>query len=202
MQPEMPPLNALVSRWKSLVAAHGSAELTVEISRCGEVVLRRPGPWHRIAATDVFCELATQLGSRVAMSLPVANPAFGVLVPDIVWMSDARWPEDIDAVEPLTVVPDVCVEVLDGCETDSVLPEDRVSDYLTGGVKEIILVEPNGTVRFWGQGGERTRSAFDIRLGFNSVFFRQCETSTVKHASSLSRRSPIAKDKSSLLRQS
>ncbi|MEZ2354939.1 Uma2 family endonuclease [Caballeronia sp. RCC_10] len=176
MEHQIASLDELISQHKALVATLGRAELKIELCRRGRLTVRRVEPWHRIAVTDVFCKLATQLGPRVALDLPIASPEFGVLVPDIVWMSDERWPgEDIDGAEPLTVVPDVCVEVLACWETDSFLLADRVSDYLSGGVKEIIVVEEDGTVRFWGHGGEQVRSAFNIALKLDNLSFRrQC----------------------------
>ena len=126
MEHQIASLDELISQHKALVATLGRAELKIELCRRGRLTVRRVEPWHRIAVTDVSCRLATQLGPRVALDLPIASPEFGVLVPDIVWMSDERWPEDdIDGAEPSTVMPDVCVEVLAGWETDSLLVEEK-----------------------------------------------------------------------------
>lgn len=59
--------------------------------------------------TDMFCQLATQLGPRVALRVPVVATVFGVLVPDVVWMPDEKWPDD-DAEQgtnPLAFAPDL-----------------------------------------------------------------------------------------------
>jgi hypothetical protein len=40
-------------------------------------LVRDEDPWHQIFKTDVFCQLATQLGPRVALHLPVVTRSFG-----------------------------------------------------------------------------------------------------------------------------
>src|SRR5260370_11257966 len=106
----------LLALWRTLGVRGKLADATFELSAAGDVFVRDEDPWHQILKTDVFCQLAAQLGPRVALHLPVLTRSFGVRVPDVVWMPYEKWPDDDarQATIPLAFAPDLRVEVLFG----------------------------------------------------------------------------------------
>src|SRR5882762_7484530 len=73
--------DSLLEIWRTVVVRPSLADAAFELSPAGDVLLRNEDPWHQILKTDVFCQLATQLGPRVALRLPVVTRSFGVRVP-------------------------------------------------------------------------------------------------------------------------
>jgi Uma2 family endonuclease len=142
----------------------------IELGPEGELVeTRRDCPWYQIKVTDVFCQLAAQLGPRTAMQLPVATRLYGIRVPAVVWMPEDKWPE-LEPTEPLPFVPDLCVEVL----TDEAYANDvdrKADAYLHSGAQEVIVVGPRGGVEFRGLEGRRPASIFRITLEPEPQFF-------------------------------
>jgi hypothetical protein len=86
--------DSLLAIWRTLGVRGKPADALYELSAAGDLLVRDEDPWHQILKTDVFCQLATQLGPRVALHLPVVTRTFGVRVPDVVWMPDEKWPDD------------------------------------------------------------------------------------------------------------
>jgi hypothetical protein len=142
------------------------ADAAFELSPAGDILVREEDPWHQIFKTDVFCQLATQLGPRVALRVPVVANAVGVLVPDVVWMPDEKWPDDDiePASNPLAFAPDLCVEVLFGNAVCAASLDSRTHAYLCSGAEEVIVVGVDGTVEFRGREGVRDRSVFNVTL--------------------------------------
>ncbi|MEX3934206.1 hypothetical protein AB4Y32_20800 [Paraburkholderia phymatum] len=73
----------------------------------------------QIVLTDIYCQIAEQIGHVAAMSLAVTTPSFGICVPDVVWMPPDKW-DGFDREAPVPFVPDLCVEVL----LDRKMPQD------------------------------------------------------------------------------
>jgi hypothetical protein len=165
--------DSLLAIWRTLAVRRDFADTAFELSPAGDILVRDEDPWHQIFKTDVFCQLATQLGPRVALRLPVVTRSFGVLVPDVVWMPDEKWPDDDaeQATNPLTFAPDLCVEVLFGNAMCAASLDNRTHAYLRSGAKEVIVVGADGTVEFRGREGVRGRSVFNVTLDLGTSFF-------------------------------
>jgi hypothetical protein len=165
--------DSLLAIWRTLAVRRDLADTVFELSPAGDILVRDEDPWHQIFKTDVFCQLATQLGPRVALRLPVVTRSFGVLVPDVVWMPDEKWPDDDaeQATNPLTFAPDLCVEVLFGNAMCAASLDNRTHAYLRSGAKEVIVVGADGTVEFRGREGVRGRSVFNVTLDLGTSFF-------------------------------
>jgi hypothetical protein len=82
----------LLAIWRALVVRRDLADAAFELGPAGDVLIQDEDPWHQIFKTDVFCQLATQLGPRVALRLPIVTRSFCVRVPDVVWMPDESGP--------------------------------------------------------------------------------------------------------------
>ncbi|MGA7813711.1 Uma2 family endonuclease [Caballeronia sp.] len=165
--------DSLLAIWRTLAVRRDFAVPGFELSPTGDILVRDEDPWHQIFKTDVFCQLATQLGPRVALRLPVITRSFGVLVPDVVWMPDEKWPDDDaeQATNPLTFAPDLCVEVLFGNAVCAVSLDNRIQAYLRSGAQEVIVVGADGTVEFRGREGVRGRSVFNVTLDLGTSYF-------------------------------
>jgi Putative restriction endonuclease len=158
--------DSLFAIWRTLAVRRDLADAAFELGPAGDVLVRDEDPWHQIFKTDVFCQLATQLGPRVALHLPVVTRSFGVRVPDVVWMPEEKWPDD-DAEQgtnPLAFAPDLCVEVLFGNAVCAASLDSRTHAYLCSGAEEVIVVGTDGTVEFRGREGVRGHSVFNVTL--------------------------------------
>jgi Uma2 family endonuclease len=134
----------------------------------------------QIVLTDAFCQINEQIGHLAAMAVAVTTPAFGIRVPDVVWMPPDRW-EGFDRDAPVPFVPDLCVEVL----LDRNPPRDidlRVSAYIEGGAREVIVVGPHGQLQFWGANGPLQASTFGITLSLDRMYFDECAPSSIHDA--------------------
>jgi hypothetical protein len=176
--------DSLLAIWRTLVVRRDLADAAFELSPAGDVLVRDEDPWHQIFKTDVFCQLATQLGPRVALRLPVVTRSFGVRVPDVVWMPDEKWPDD-DAEQgtnPLAFAPDLCVEVLFGNAVCAASLDSRTHAYLGSGAEEVIVVGADGTVEFRGREGMRSRSVFNVTLALDTCLLPYGRAATVRAA--------------------
>jgi Uma2 family endonuclease len=141
-----------------------------EVDPLGQVVAHRCAcPWHQLLVTDMFCQLAAQLGARVAMRQPVTTRSFGIRVVDVVWMPEEKWPE-IDSGAPLPFVPNLCIEVLaDDNDTGQIVR--KADAYLNSGAQEVIIVGALGQVEFRGPDGPRASSLFRVTLEPDPMYF-------------------------------
>src|SRR6266853_4095059 len=165
--------DSLLALWRTLMVRRDLADAAFELGPAGDVLVRNEDPWHQILKTDVFCQLATQLGPRVALRLPVVTRSFGVRVPDVVWMPDEKWPDDDaeQATSPLAFAPDLCVEVLLGNAVCAASLDSRTHAYLCSGAEEVIVVGADGTVEFRGREGIRSSSIYKVRLELDTLLF-------------------------------
>ena len=162
--------NRLLAAWHRLVptAQHAMRDW-YELNEFGEVVANGcPSGARQLAFTDIYCQLAEQMGHLAAMTVPVVTPSFGIRVPDVVWMAPEKW-EGLDGDTPVPFVPDLCIEVL--LDSDRRREMDRrVASYLEGGAKEVIVVRQDGGLEFWGAEGRRQASAFAIALSLEPLY--------------------------------
>jgi hypothetical protein len=179
--------DSLLAIWRTLALRRDFADTEFELNPGGDVLVRDEDPWHQIIRTDVFCQLATQLGPRVALRIPIVTRAFGVLVPDVVWMPEEKWPDD-DAEQgtnPFAFAPDLCVEVLFGNAVCATSLGSRTHAYLYSGAEEVIVVGVDGAVEFRGREGVRSRSLFNVTLDLDTCLPSYGQTVTESAAASL-----------------
>ncbi|MGF6859180.1 Uma2 family endonuclease [Paraburkholderia sp. CI3] len=162
--------NGLLAAWHRLVAtAQHAMRDRYELNGFGEVVANGcPSGRRQLAFTDIYCQLAEQMGHLAAMSVPVMTLSFGIRVPDVIWMAPEKW-EGLDGDTPVPFVPDLCVEVLLDSDRQREMNR-RVAAYLEGGAKEVIVVRQDGGLEFWGAEGRRQASAFAIALSLEPLY--------------------------------
>jgi Uma2 family endonuclease len=154
------PGDDLVRRWTTL--PFPDEEERYELNEFGEwIVSPKPTPGHQGIAFEVGLQISAQLGRRAATEVPVLTDR-GVRVPDVIWMPPGRWAEFKD-YSPLTIVPDVCVEVISpGNAREEIMM--KLSAYLRGGAREAIVVGLGGEVEYFGPDGRRETSALGLRF--------------------------------------
>ncbi|WP_087740185.1 Uma2 family endonuclease [Paraburkholderia piptadeniae] len=161
----------LVATWRRINSDTGSGSWECcELDERGEAVPHpHPSARRQIVLTDVYCQIADQIGHVAAMSVAVTTPSFGIRVPDVVWMPPEKW-ERFDREAPIPFVPDLCVEVL----LDREMQQDigpRVRAYVEGGAREVIVVSQRGELQFFGANGRLQASAFGITLSLEQMYF-------------------------------
>ncbi|WP_322063219.1 Uma2 family endonuclease [Paraburkholderia sp. J63] len=164
-------LDGLVATWRRIHPNSDSGSWgCCELDGRGETVpLPQPSARRQIVLTDVYCQIAEQIGHVAAMSVAVTTPAFGIRIADVVWMPPEKW-EGFDREGPIPFVPDLCVEVL----LDREFPDDiaqRVRAYLEGGAHEVIVVGQHGELEFYDAYGPQQASAFGITLSLEQMYF-------------------------------
>jgi Uma2 family endonuclease len=165
--------NGLLATWR-LIHPNSDSGLweCCELDGRGEAVPRpQPSARRQIVLTDVYCQIAEQIGHVAAMSVAVTTQSFGIRVPDVVWMPPEKW-EAFDRDNPIPFVPDLCVEVLlDRKYLNDIGP--RVRAYLEGGAREVIVVGQRGELQFCGANGPQQSSAFGITLSLEQMYFEE-----------------------------
>ncbi len=150
----------LALRWTTAACSDGGERY--ELSEFGEWIMSpTPTPGHQRVAFEVGVQLSAQLGRGAATEVPVLTDR-GVRIPDAIWMPPERWAE-LKAYSPLTIVPDVCVEVLSPGNTREEIMM-KLGAYLRGGAREAIVVGLGGEIEFFGPEGRRDASALGLRL--------------------------------------
>ncbi len=158
----------LVRRWNELAADPESPD-RFELNEFGELILSPPPTnRHNRIAQLVARALIEQLGPDAFVEMSVHTDR-GIRVPDVVWMTAERWVVSRFAT-PLSVVPDVCVEVLSPSNTREEIAM-KSGAYLRGGAREVIVVGLQGEVEFFGAEGKRKSSALGISLALPADLF-------------------------------
>jgi hypothetical protein len=103
--------DSLLTIWRKLAVRRDLDNVAFELSPAGDMLVRDEDAWHQIIKTDVFCQLAIQLGPRVALRLPIVTRTFGIRVPDVVWMPEEKWPDDDAGQERRTCAWKCCSEM-------------------------------------------------------------------------------------------
>lgn len=150
----------LVRRWTTLPSP--DEEERYELNEFGEwIVSPKPTPGHQGIAFEVGLQISHQLGRRAATEVPVLTDR-GVRVPDVIWMPPERW-APLKNYSPLTIVPDVCVEVISpGNTREGILLKIRA--YVRGGAREAIVVGLGGEIEYFRTEGRRETSALGLRF--------------------------------------
>lgn len=141
---------ALAATQLMTAAEFAELELDARVELIAGEVIEMPVPGMRHAVVGKNCLLALELWNRANGQTWVVGMEAGVITerdpdtvrgPDIMAISRARLPEGAVPTGFLSVVPELCVEVLS--------PNDRwkdviakVHEYLTAGALELWLIDP------------------------------------------------------------
>ena len=130
----------------------------IETNEYGQLVMSPTKLGHSMYASLIAELLAEHMNPRghVAFEISVDTPK-GVKVPDVAWLSEARWrglEPDADATE---IAPEICIEVLSHSNTRAEIDEKR-DLYFNRGAEEFWTCDSKGRMRFFSPSGEMTAS--------------------------------------------
>lgn len=163
VQPE-----ALIRRWAQLASDPGAPDY-YEINEFGELIMSpRPTNNHQRIVMAAAVVIERQLGPEAVAEISVLTDR-GIRVPDVVWMPPAKWLQQKDKT-PLTVVPDLCVEVLSLGNTREEIAM-KAGAYLRGGAREVIVIGVRGEIEVLGAEGKRASSVLGLALQLDPALF-------------------------------
>lgn len=88
--------------------------------------------------------------------------AAGVRVPNLVWIPQDRVQEAV-AKDPMRLVPPLVVEVVSEADRWPVVAH-KVRAYLETGVREVAVVQLDGSISYFRSDGVHSESVFGLRL--------------------------------------
>lgn len=159
---EMLPAPVLTRAWRYYVSRYGDNRL-LELNERGEFVAKvTPSRRVHIVMLSVFDQVSRVLGKGTCPGWPVLTADFGIRVPSVVWTAEV--PTDLGNVRFVAPrAPELCVDVVD-MACPSALRTRRVGAYLASGAKEVILVDVEGDISYWGPGGALKRSSHGVKV--------------------------------------
>lgn len=131
----------------------------IETNAQGQLILSPHKPRH----SDFQLRIGKLLDDHIdrpgrgAVEFAVDTPK-GVKVPDVIWMSEARWAQIPDDAEASPVMPELCVEVLSESNIGDEMAAKR-DLYFREGAEEVWTCTLDGHIRFFDVDGEQTASA-------------------------------------------
>lgn len=140
-----------------------------ELTEHGEIVISpRPTNRHQIACSMLSAQIQQQLGEMVVVEAAVLTKTAGVRVPDLVWMPSQRWSRAMAG--GLVESPDLAVEVLSPGNRNAEISH-KVRAYLDSGVREVLVVGLDGSMRYHRVDGVHTTSCFALAFTLPSELF-------------------------------
>lgn len=155
---------ALSLRWAELERDPALRDLPykIELNPYGKIEMSPATNRHARLQGYIAGEFARQLGhGEVLAECPILT-AIGVRVPDVAWAS----PEFVAVhgeTTPFPRAPEICVEIRSPSNSDEEM-RHKTQAYLAAGAREVWVVFEDGAVRYFDASGERTASAFAVRL--------------------------------------
>ena len=152
----------LQKRWVALLHDPDAPD-RFELDEFGEVIVSpAPSSKHQIVVLALLKQVEAQLWGEVGMP-SVQTPTAGIRSPDLAWMADPDAWRRLSREDPMSVVPDLCIEVVSPGSRREDLNE-KVAAYLAGGAQEVVLVEMDGRIRHFHQDGEHAQNRFELNL--------------------------------------
>jgi Uma2 family endonuclease len=150
-----------LARWAELCQDSSLAEIQArfEMDEYGELRMTPPPSLrHQLIADALAAQLRPQLQGRAVVECPVY--AGKVYVADIAWIPDGALEQDLASA---IVAPPLVVEVRSPGNTSAGIAA-KVSAYLAHGVREVALVELDGSIKFVSHQGSGSISSLGVTL--------------------------------------
>lgn len=158
--------DALRALWKEL-GQDETLDEKYELTEHGELVMSAPATnRHQALCTLIAMQLQQRLGGTAIVEAAVLTPDAGVRVPDVSWTPAPAGIANATLLER----PDLVVEVLSPGNRRTEIAH-KVRAYLAGGVREVIVVALDGTIRYHRADGAHAESALGVRLELPSELF-------------------------------
>ena len=136
----------------------------VELNAFGQILVTPPpAVWHQRTGGRLIRSLVATLEGEAFQECPIAIPASGVLVPDVVWCS-FEFLGRHRGERIFSAAPEICIEVLSPSNTTEEIAAKRDA-YLRAGAIEVWIVDPvEQVVNCFDAGGARSASQFVVDL--------------------------------------
>jgi Uma2 family endonuclease len=154
---------ALIARWDELCRDPSLQDLPykIELNAWGKIEMSPASNRHGRLQIALGAELMRQL-LGVAISECSILTRIGIRVPDVAWASPA-FMSAYGEITPYTRAPEICVEVVSPSNVQAEIDE-KIGAFLAAGAVEVWLVSEDGTIRYFGPAGEKTRSEFPVSV--------------------------------------
>lgn len=129
----------------------------IEQDRYGNIVMSPASNWHNRRQVRITKALERHLDGGEAFVECSVQTTKGVKVPDVVWQSAEHYGEHGDTT-PMSVAPEICVEVLSPSNSEEEM-ETKRNLYFESGAREVWLCDEKGVVAFFTADGKTTCSA-------------------------------------------
>ena len=155
---------ALVARWDEVLRDPALRNLPykIELNAWGKLEMTPASNRHSRLQGLVLAQLSRQLIGGALLPECSILTSIGVRCPDAAWAS----PEFMAAygeITPYTRAPEICVEVVSPSNTQAEI-EGKTWAYLAIGAHEVWIVSEAGTIRYFGQAGEKAKSDFPVKI--------------------------------------
>lgn len=155
---------ALLLRWDEVLRDPSLQDLPykIELNAWGKVEMSPASVRHGQLQAALAVELAQQLPDGVTITECPIVTDIGIRVPDLAWAS-AEFMIRHQGRSPLPRAPEICMEVVSPSNLLAEITE-KTRAYLAAGATEVWLVSENGNIRIIDRSGEKTQSAFPIKV--------------------------------------
>lgn len=128
----------------------------IEQDRYGNILMSPASNWHGRIQVRLAKRLERELSGGEAFVECSVQTSEGVKVPDVVWQSDAHFAVHGDTT-PMTVAPEICVEVLSP-RNSRVEMDDKRALYFAAGAVEVWSCDKSGKMEFFDLSGQLAES--------------------------------------------
>jgi Uma2 family endonuclease len=156
----------LVLRWGEMIKDPSLQDLPykIELNAWGNIEMGLANNRHARLCGALAAEFSGQMRDGVPLTKCSILTKIGIRVPDVAWAS-AEFMRAYGEITPYERAPEICVEIVSLSSTKSEM-QGKTRAYLDAGAKEVWLASEEGSIRFFGSGGEMptTGFAFSITL--------------------------------------
>jgi len=154
----------LIARWDELCRDPSLQDLPykIELNASGKIEMSPAGNRHGRLQGELTLQLGRQLAAGCVISECSIFTMIGIRVADLAWASNA-FMAAFGEITPYMRAPEICVEIASPSNPKGEL-EEKTQAYLEAGAREVWIVAQEGTVRYFGPGGERPKSDFPVSV--------------------------------------
>ena len=155
---------ALVVRWDEICRDPSLQDLPykIELNAWGKIEMSPASNRHGHLQGELAFQLRRQLPSGCVISECSIFTTIGIRVADIAWASDA-FMKAFGEITPYMQAPEICAEIASPSNPHGEI-EEKTRAYLAAGAQEVWIVSEEGTIRYFGVAGERSKSDFSVSI--------------------------------------
>jgi Uma2 family endonuclease len=154
----------LIARWSELCRDPSLEDLPykIELNASGKIEMSPASNRHGRLQSELGFQLRRQLSGGCVISECSIFTTIGIRVADIAWASEA-FMKDFGEITPYMRAPEICVEIASPSNPAGEM-EEKTRAYLEAGAHEVWIVAEDGSVRYFGPNGEKSKSDFPVTI--------------------------------------